>query len=308
MTTQTCHTVGPSHGHPHTHTIIFLHGRDSTNVEFAEELFESEASGQAPEQPRTLPALLPTVRWVFPAAPVTRASRFDADMSQWFDMWSAEDPAERAEELHGQRDGMRQSAAAVLRVLRDETARLLPMPGSGGTSRERIFLAGISQGFATALAAFHFGRLAAAGAAAADGAHPARGDAAGGGLAGMIGLCSWMPLLGGRLGTEDKKLKTQDEFSAVLRRGAEEEEDDAPKIPLTAEESHQSRRATPVLLCHSADDHVVPVRHGRDLRDILLHKFPRDVQVEWHEYESGGHWVNEPQGVDDMIAFVKRHM
>lgn len=152
-----CHGVGPSPGHQHTHTIIFLHGRDSTNVECAEELFESEAS-RPPDQPRTLLALLPTVKWVFPAAPILRSSRFDIDMSQWFDVWSVENPSEKAEEL--QLDGLRRSVTAILHVIQNEEEYL---------SRERIFLAGISQGFATALAAFF-----------ADGART--------GLAGMVGL------------------------------------------------------------------------------------------------------------------------
>lgn len=265
-----CHTIGPSQGHQHTHTVIFLHGRDSTNVEFAKELFESEASLPS-DQPRTLPALLPTVKWVFPAAPILHASRFDTNMSQWFDMWSVEDPAERAAEL--QLDGLRRSAAGILRIVRREEAH---------APRERMYLAGISQGFATALAAFF-----------ADGA----GAAGAGGLAGMIGLCSWMPL-GGPLGAgEDARQQL-----AVLHRGTA----DLGAGPRGSARS-QPGRPTPVLLCHSTDDDVVPVRHGRNLRDTL-HECPQDVEVEWHEYEDGGHWVNEPQGVDDMVAFIKRCM
>lgn len=38
----------------HTHTVILLHGRDSTATEFTEEFFESQASDD-----RTLPEMFP---------------------------------------------------------------------------------------------------------------------------------------------------------------------------------------------------------------------------------------------------------
>lgn len=253
--------VNPRDGHAHTHTIIFLHGRDSTNDEFANEFFESEATEPA-GQPRTLRDLFPTVRWVFPAAPMLRSARFATDMSQWFDMWSVEDPA--GGEQHGklQHDGLRKGVAAVWDVVAREEARFVP-------GRRNIFLAGISQGFATVVAAF---LSAGAGGPAAS-------------LAGLIGLCSWMPLGG------------KDELERVIGRGSDAagalKPPDASMPP-----------STPVLLTHSSDDDVVPVQNGRALRDILGQSQP----VEWHEYEDGGHWVNEPQGVDDIANFLRRHM
>jgi lysophospholipase-2 len=59
------------------------------------EFFECEATG--PETDRTLPALFPTVRWVFPQAKFLHSERFHIEMSQWFDMWSVEDQQERTE-------------------------------------------------------------------------------------------------------------------------------------------------------------------------------------------------------------------
>lgn len=255
------YTVGPRQGAQHSHTIIFLHGRDSLNDEFAGELFESEAS-QPSDQPRTLPDLLPTVKWVFPAAPVLRSARFDTDMSQWFDMWSVEDPDERSEI---QLEGLRNSVSAIIQAIQDEAAHV---------PRQKIFLAGISQGFATAIAAL-----------LADDTQP--------NLAGVIGMSSWMPL-SGMLTCGDGKPQV-----ARLYRGS----------VLGCEPASRTDevKPTPVLLCHSTDDDVVPVQHGRALRDIL-NLLPETVEVEWHEYEDGGHWINEPQGVDDLVSFIKRHM
>lgn len=47
----------------HTHTIILLHGRDSTASEFASEFFESQASDDL-----TLPETFPSIKWVFPSS------------------------------------------------------------------------------------------------------------------------------------------------------------------------------------------------------------------------------------------------
>lgn len=247
MTTQRQpHAVGPREGHEHSHTVIFLHGRDSNNEEFASELFESEASDPN-EQPRTLPDLFPSVRWVFPAAHILRSARFDTDMSQWFDMWSVEHPHEKPSL---QEAGLKASVVAILDVVRSEETHL---------PREKIFLAGISQGFATAIAAFF-----------ADGR---------GGFAGLVGLSTWMPY--GEL----------NELSRLFGKHNSKGE--------------TGSGSTPVLLCHSSDDDVVPPENGRALRDILSQQ---SMNVEWHEYVDGGHWINEPRGVDDIVNFLKKYM
>ncbi|KAI0107233.1 lysophospholipase II [Nemania sp. FL0031] len=243
----------------HTHTVIFLHGRGSNSKEFADEFFESEASEPA-GQSRTLRDLFPNIRWVFPSAPTLRSERFDTEMSQWFDMWSVEDQAEQPEL---QLPGLQHSVQQILGIIKEEES-LLP--------RERIFLAGISQGFATMIAAF-----------LTDGQD---------GFAGLIGLCSWMPAA---FRNEDYQV-----FDAT----------DNPQTP--AEQAQQqspvvveSSRKTPIFLSHSADDDVVPIANGRELRDIVQ---SRRYQVEWREYEDGGHWINEPQGIDDIAHFMKSHM
>lgn len=242
MASDITYTIGPKAAH--TQTVIFLHGRDSNCREFADEIFESEASEPA-HQPRTLLGLFPGIRWVFPSAPTLQSERFGTDMSQWFDMWSVENPGERPELQH---PGLHQSVEKILGVIKEEEV-LVP--------RERIFLAGISQGFATAIAV-----LFAVG--------PKK-------FAGLIGLCSWMP--------------------AALRT------DDFQSSEDTLD--GKSSRSTPVFLGHSIDDEIVPIKNGRDLRDTL--KSLR-FQVEWREYEDGGHWVNEPQGVDDIARFINGRM
>ncbi|KUJ11791.1 alpha/beta-hydrolase [Mollisia scopiformis] len=58
---------------------------------------------------------------------------------------------------------------------------------------------------------------------------------------------------------------------------------------------------TPVFLSHSRDDDIIPIANGKKL-STTLEKL--EMVVSWKQYEDGGHWVNEPQGVDDIVSFI----
>lgn len=161
-------------------------------------------------------------------------------------MWSVEDPSEQSALQH---DGLRRTVPAILDLVQAEAAYV---------PQANIFLAGISQGFAAAVAAYFAG------------GQPK--------LAGLVGLSSWMPLEG------------KDGLTQLFA-------DVGTRLDVVS--------LTPIVLFHSSDDNVVPVRNGRALREALEQS---GQAVEWHEYEDGRHWVNEPQGVDDMVSFLKRNM
>jgi predicted esterase len=59
---------------------------------------------------------------------------------------------------------------------------------------------------------------------------------------------------------------------------------------------------TPVFLSHSQDDDVVPIANGKKLSTTLERL---GIVVSWKQYKDGGHWVNEPQGVDDIVSFIR---
>lgn len=61
----------------------------------------------------------------------------------------------------------------------------------------------------------------------------------------------------------------------------------------------------PILLQHCRDDEVVPIRNGEDLAE-RLREF--GMQVEWECFEEGGHWLNEPAGMDGIVRFIARTM
>lgn len=257
--------IVPPQDQVHSHTFILLHGRDSTATEFSEELFESQASDG-----HTLRDIFPTVKWVFPNSKIRNSARFETGLSQWFDMWSVENPSER-EEI--QIEGMRESIEEIFGIIRYE-ASLVPA--------ERIILGGISQGCAVAIIALIVGGIR---------------------LGGFIGLCSWLPFqnqLTAQNTTSTYKGKIRDLLSNL------KSSDGKPKdIPDLSDLSGLSDITTSVFLSHSQDDDVVPFENGRKLYEILTgYGFP----VIWKAYEDGGHWVNEPQGIDDLVKFLHGRM
>ena len=257
------HIVAPCKDH--TQTIILLHGRDSIASEFAEEFFESQASDD-----RTLPEIFPTTRWVFPTSKIRNSARFEAPMSQWFDMWSVENPSEKNEI---QIDGLRESVKEILDLIRTEAVLISP---------DRIILGGISQGCATAIHTLLYGGIR---------------------LGGFIGLNSWLPfepeittnmadnmawrIVGDRLHYSRKMLNTPT--------------DQAETTSVLSDLSSTFVLETPVFLSHSQDDDVVPIANGKKLSTTLK---KLGMVVSWKQYKEGGHWVNEPQGVDDIVSFI----
>ncbi|KAI1363645.1 Phospholipase/carboxylesterase [Xylaria arbuscula] len=61
-------------------------------------------------------------------------------------------------------------------------------------------------------------------------------------------------------------------------------------------------RNTPAFIAHSADDNVTSIEQGKRLRDTLA---AYGMTVTWKEYPTGGHWINTPQGIEDVVAFLK---
>jgi len=143
--------------------------------------------------------------------------------------------------------------------LHDSIAFILDVIHNAGVPPEKVFLAGISQGCATAIHALLHGNVR---------------------LGGFIGLCSWLPF--------------QDEPSTLA-------------AALSGRQIiSEAALATPVFLSHSQDDDVVPIRNGEMLFQGL--KSLGMMDVTWKAYEDGGHWVNEPQGVDDMVQFLNSQL
>jgi lysophospholipase-2 len=68
------------------------------------------------------------------------------------------------------------------------------------------------------------------------------------------------------------------------------------------EEEESDLGYMPVLLQHCKDDGVVPVENGLDMAGRLR---KMGLQVKWECFEEGGHWLNEPEGMDGIVRFIR---
>jgi lysophospholipase-2 len=134
---------------------------------------------------------------------------------------------------------------------------------------ERVFLGGISQGCAMAVAAC----LAVS--------TP---------LAGFVAFSGWCPFA--ELGSGGALVEW---LRDVVGDSSE------PGTAVGVEDIWRALRIS-VLVEHAIDDEVVPPALCRDLRDTLM---ALGAEVQMVEYEDGGHWINEPKGIDDMVHFIK---
>ncbi|MCJ1356220.1 MAG: hypothetical protein MMC33_006214 [Icmadophila ericetorum] len=282
------HTLPPLPGYPHTHTAILLHGRGSTATEFSSDFFESQASDG-----RTLRETFPTIKWVFPSSALRPSARFGDQHSQWFDIWSV---SEHWEWQELQMQGLRESVKYLGEVVRKEVEEL----GPRGT--EKVVLGGISMGCATGLHVLLNGVVR---------------------LGGFLGLCGWLPLemeisgyLKGEVDREGEREEMDEDERRLLRKirglvfdGEETTMACGGKLPSDAtiqrgygSSSETSPFHTAVFLGHSEDDEIVPMKNGEDMAQCLIRM---GIDVELETYEDGAHWINEPEGVDDMIDFLR---
>lgn len=133
----------------HTHTVIFLHGREDFGSDLAQKFFHSRSSDG-----RYMAEIFPTIKRVFPTSRLrcsakrhfeSSSSSFSDSLdseeiiSQWFDIWDINAP-EYMQELMVQ--GLRESCAEIEEVIREESQHV-PL--------ERIMLGGMNLGCATAM-------------------------------------------------------------------------------------------------------------------------------------------------------------
>ena len=205
-------------------------------------------------------------------------------MSEWFDIYSLSDTEER-QDL--QVEGLRESVEQILDLVDQEIKILGREPGS-------LILGGISQGCAVAILALLAGRHR---------------------LGALFGFCTWLPfksqleelaLARDEGGKRQKLRKRLDEFFAStlqlqlafeLAIPAQDGKDvgDAQVVSLD----------TPCFLSHCEDDEVVNIELGRELRDTLQ---IFGVAVTWDEHDEGGHWIQEPEGIDHLLSFISSHV
>lgn len=228
--------------------------------------FASEFFESQASDDRFLTQIFPGYKWVFPCAAIRYAQSEEEEMHQWFDMVSVQNPCHDPDNI--QIPGMRESVLLISDIIKSEAAEV------GGL--DRVFLGGISQGCATAISALL---------------------TVGEPIAGFIGFSGWCPF--GEV-VADSFFEDSDRRALLTWVQEKRLPSRAAEAPLDIS-AIMSSLLTPVLLQHTEDDGVVPVALGQDLHDKLT---VLGADVHWRAYKEGGHWINEPEGIDGMVKFI----
>ncbi|KAF8850779.1 alpha/beta-hydrolase [Acephala macrosclerotiorum] len=264
-------TIIPPTSSTHTHTIIFLHGREDYGSDLAKSFFDSKSSDG-----RSLAEIFPSVRWVFPTAKMRVSARREEEfrnslfaealkgeevVSQWFDVWDLKKPEEREELML---EGLRESIEQIVEIVKEEMKLV---------SLDKILLGGISHGCATVMMVML---------------------ASGIQVGGFIGWCGWLPFRD-TIDTKflGKYFENREETSQCMKEMLGISELGLGPSP--------ENDKVPVFLGHSGDDETVPFKLGEDMRDAI-EQF--GYWLAWKGYKDGGHWIHPARGVDDMAEFL----
>ncbi|KFA78624.1 hypothetical protein S40288_06976 [Stachybotrys chartarum IBT 40288] len=112
----------------------------------------------------------------------------------------------------------------------------------------------------------------------------------------FIGASAWLPF------AEDLRCH----FSQSSKNSTREKVEAAEFVRIMTEGGSRSWVDTPVFPGHGIDDAYVDVELGRQARDALT---SLGMKVEWKEYqgaEQEGHWLKEPEEIDDIFQFLSK--
>ncbi|TWU75039.1 hypothetical protein ED733_006388 [Metarhizium rileyi] len=270
----------PPIAHPHDITIIFLHGRGFNAQKFCGPLLQTNVGNFS------LREALPHARFVFPTAPLSRATKYRRTlMHQWYDGTGDWEPEARG--------GMQPSVEHIHDLIRSETELV-------GNNSKRIVLAGFSQGGAMALMSGLIWQ----------------GDP----LGAMVDLCGFMPLVSHLLGVLEHGLSTDEnddvEFADDVDVFERSQSSDArtmdqkvldelreeAELPRIHQSSDFRFRPTPVFIGHGNADREVVVQQSSQAA-LLLRKLGLDV--DFRSYEGLGHWYSAGM-LKDMVQFLAK--
>ncbi|KAH7419406.1 Alpha/Beta hydrolase protein [Cadophora sp. MPI-SDFR-AT-0126] len=295
-------TIIPHRGPKHTHTFIFLHDWNSNGSHTARSFLTNNKS----RTNQTLAEIFPSMRFVFPNAPLAYSTRRLEDfnhiastgmlqiqevVASWFDIDDFERLSAR-EEKEIMLPGLRDSICDIAEIITSE-ANIVGI--------ENIVLGGHGQGAATALMAMLVGRQD---------------------FGSFVGSGGWLPFQREIRSVADEcfddRAKIQSRVEKIL--GMEVGEDEDYELEDEEEQgggecvhdvwngcSETEKKArkpvvkTPIFMGHAVDDEMVPYQLGRDM-GRTLHCL--GFQGHWQKCK-GGHGIDEGRFVDDIADFLE---
>lgn len=253
---------------PHKLTIIILHGRGFNAEKFHSPLLTSLSSNSSV----SLQESLPHARFVFPTAPLARATKYRRSLiHQWYEGTGDWEPEARGD--------MRPSVEHIHKILKDEIELL---DGDAG----RVVLVGFSQGGAMALVSWLLWQ--------------------GQSLGAVVIMSGFMPLAETLMAEnededtlDDGMFETDEDIRTPLQKAIDELREEAELDPEPPEESFPFVK-TPVFMGHGQKDKDVELCHGQQAADCLERM---GIEVELKTYPDMAHWYC-PEELGDITKFI----
>ncbi|KAI0851873.1 alpha/beta-hydrolase [Daldinia vernicosa] len=288
-------TPGTNHSAPfiveptsnHTHSFILLHGLGSNGRKFGEELLETGVTSGG----KKLTEIFPGARFIFPTAKRRRSSMIiHTRLTQWFDIASLDDLFFRP---NTQTKGLVESHGEISHLIKDECQRV---------PYQNIILGGLGHGCAMALFCLFTSWFP---------------------LGGFVGMSGWLPFqpdIDGLIGSEgdefvfdsDASPVDEDPFTSTEVYTQAEENPIFPVIEFYDDIldssgipdiiSRGTSLSTPVFLGHGAEDKRIKLSNGEAAQRILKSV---GFDVSWEVYQGQGHWYKIPDGIDDIVDFLR---
>ncbi|KAM0341880.1 hypothetical protein ACHAPU_009816 [Fusarium lateritium] len=259
---------------PHKLTIVVLHGRGFNAEKFHSPLLESPSHNST----KSFHQSLPHARFVFPTAPLARATKYRRSLiHQWYEGTGDWEPEARGD--------MRPSVEHIHGILRDEIDIL-------GGDAWRVVLMGFSQGGAMALVSWLLWE--------------------GQSLGAVVIMSGFMPLAASLMTekedgnmSDDGMFERGDEQDTrnPLQRAIDELREEAELDPAPPTNSFSFLR-TPVFMGHGQQDKDVEHCHGQEVAEFLERA---GVNVEFKSYSSLAHWYC-PEELGDTVHFINQQL
>ena len=285
----------------HQQSIILLHGRGGSAAEFGPALlFHPINKTSTTFLNSNLKTLFPNAKFIFPTAPKRRAVAYDGSLiSQWFDYWPLTTTATLeeyarlvADKSHLTVRGLNETSDFLHDVIREEAA----LVGS-----QNVVLGGLNQGGVASIVAGLLWK-----------------DQEVGPLAGVFGICSWLPFArtmeeasmsvdgeeDGSFHSLNYSLSSRAARAIDSLRTALELQ--PPTTSSTSASSDHHRLTSPLalsapfFLAHLTDDEKIPLQYGREAAGCLR---SMGLDVVWKEYEGMRHW-NSEEMLRDLVEFL----
>ncbi|KAM0242251.1 hypothetical protein ACHAP5_007267 [Fusarium lateritium] len=258
---------------PHKLTIIILHGRGFNAEKFHSPLLASPSSDPA----KPFRQSLPHARFVFPTAPLARATKYRRSLiHQWYEGTGDWEPEVRGD--------MRPSVEHIHGILRDEIDKL-------GGDAGRVVLMGFSQGGAMALVSWLLWE--------------------GRSLGAVVIMSGFMPLAeslmieneDGDMSEDGLFEREEQDTRTLLQKAIDELREEAELDPAPPTNSFHFLR-TSVFMGHGQQDKDVEYCYGQEAAEFLKRA---GIDVEFKSYSDLAHWYC-PEELGDIAQFIKRQV